>query len=99
MTNVEQEEFLQRIDLPDGRRIVILNWDGMDRLDAARNLYLMDRDGNPVWQVRSAFDSDGGPFTRVELHGGGKFDAHRWDGGIYEIDAETGFAAPKSFEK
>lgn len=74
-----------------------------DRLDpkifsdeeAARNVYKLDFSGNIIWQVSSKSDERGAPFTGIRIDEDGKLMAYRWDGGLYEIDIETGFATPK----
>lgn len=99
MVKVDLREIVSAMDLPDGRRLIILNWTGRSENEAARNLYLVGADGQVVWQVASKFDADGGPFTKLHSCNDEKAVAYRWDGGDYEIDMKTGFAIPKAFKK
>ena len=37
------------------------------REDFARNLWLMDAGGTPIWRVYSDYDAEGFPFSRVNM--------------------------------
>lgn len=82
------------MSLANGDRLILL-----DRLgnypveERARNIYLLDKDGNVLWRIHSRFDDEGHPFTRLhDEHG--VITAYRWDGGMYGIDLTTGAATP-----
>lgn len=91
------EDVAKRIDLLDGRSVLLLDRLAKEklygRLECARKIYLVDRSGMPIWQVESAFDADGGPFTNIVVSGA-ELQGYRWDGGIYIIDTNTGKAVP-----
>jgi hypothetical protein len=99
MTKIDLREILDSIDLSDGRRIVVLSWSGKKGIDITRNLYLVGVDGDLIWRVSSKFDTDAGPFTKIESYEDGNLSANRWDGGVYDIDMKTGFATPVAFKK
>jgi len=67
-------------------------------VECARNIYLMGEVGRRVWQVFSDFDAHAGPFTNI-IFNEGILKSYRWDGGMYEIDVETGRAVPGEFMK
>ncbi|MFP0197884.1 MULTISPECIES: hypothetical protein [Pseudomonas] len=69
-----------------------------DEAECSRNIYLIDEAGRRVWQVFSDFDAHAGPFTNIILNERG-LKGYRWDGGMYEIDIETGRAVPGEFMK
>lgn len=100
--SIDVKDIAKRVDLPDGRSVLLLDRLAKDRLygrlECARNIYLVDQDGNLLWQIESAFDADSGPFTNV-FADGAELKAYRWDGGTYVIDANTGRASPFQLEK
>jgi hypothetical protein len=77
-------------------------------IEYSRNIYMIDESDNIIWQVQSGFDADGfsGPFTGLRMRPAGFDDlsrityetealqAYRWNGGLYGIDLETGWATP-----
>jgi hypothetical protein len=63
----------------------------------ARNVSKSDAAGHVEWQVRSQFDAEGNPYTR--LHYANGVTAYRWDGGSYSIDLDTGSATPLVLER
>jgi hypothetical protein len=99
---IDMKDVVKRIDLPDGRRVLLLDRLAKEtlygRLECARNIYLTDQNGNIVWQVETAFDAGSGPFTNV-FTDGAELKAYRWDGGTYVIDAKNGHASPSSLER
>lgn len=89
------------LDLPGGTRVVLLDTLGKQALGAvarARNIYMLDASGRTLWQVSSAFDHDGGPFTNV-VYEDSELRAYRWDGGMYKIDISSGKASPSMLTK
>ena len=85
--------------LPDNRRVILLNW-SVKGIDTSRNVFLLDNKSKVIWQIRSDSDSEktSGPFTKLCITDG-RLRAYRWDGGMYDIDGETGFATPAEFLK
>jgi hypothetical protein len=90
-----------KIDLPNGSAIVLLDrlgkGDQYSKEELARNVFKIDADSRVEWQVRSQFDVEGNPFTR--LHYANGITAYRWDGGSYSIDLDTGAATPLVLER
>lgn len=90
-----------KIDLHDGRAIVLLNrlgkGDRYSKEEIARNVLRIDSAGHVELQVNSQLDDEGNPFTRIFLENG--LSAYRWDGGSYSIDLETGAATPLVLER
>lgn len=66
------------------------------REECARNIFLIDGEGDVLWQVSSDFDFDGGAFTNI-IFTEGRLQGYRWDGGMYDIDLATGKAEPGLF--
>jgi hypothetical protein len=66
--------------------------------DRSRNVISIDVGGNINWRIRSDFDLEGNPFTRIYLEEG-QLMAYRWDGGAYSIDVITGFATPMRLDR
>lgn len=102
MTNtLNAEDISSRIDLPNGGAIVLLDRLGkgaqFSKDELARNVFRIDAAGHVAWQVRSQFDAEGNPFTR--LHYANGVTAYRWDGGSYNIDLDTGAATPLVLER
>lgn len=99
---VGMEDIAKRIALSDGRIVLLLDRLAKEklygRLECARNIYLVDRNGMRIWQVESAFDENGGPFTNI-IVSGAEIHAYRWDGGIYVIDTNTGKAVPSQLTR
>lgn len=99
---IDMKDVVKRIDLPDGRSILLLDRLAKEklygRLECARNVYLVDQNGKAIWQVESAFDVDGGPFTNI-IARGTELKGYRWDGGIYVIDTNNGKASPLLLER
>lgn len=97
--NISWVEVSNRIDLPEGLIVVLLNRLGMESryglLECSKNIFLIDATGKIIWQVSSDFDVDGGPFTNL-LNENGKVKGYRWDGGLYQIDIRNGYAKPIS---
>lgn len=95
-------EISSRVDLPDGGAVVLLDRLGKsgryNKEELARNILRINIDGNIQWTVRSQFDVEGNPFTRLHFHEG-SLTAYRWDGGSYGIDVETGVATPLVLER
>jgi hypothetical protein len=95
--HINLSEKSKQLNHLSGGHIVLIDRLGMQekfgQLECARNIYLVDQNGAVMWQVNSDFDSDGGPFTNV-LDDLGELKAYRWDGGMYKIDLNTGFAIP-----
>ncbi|WP_221174471.1 hypothetical protein [Pseudomonas fluorescens] len=87
----------QIIELSTELSVILFDRLGQDgvfgSVECARNIFLIDREGNVVWQVTSDFDSNGGPFTNI-ICVGGRLQGYRWDGGMYEVDLATGRAEP-----
>lgn len=95
-------EVVDWLTLPDGNSIVLVDRLGKGGVYAheelARNVYLVDAKGNVRWQVRTDFDAQGGPFTRLHRNGD-TITAYRWDGGTYSLDIKTGVAQPLLLER
>jgi hypothetical protein len=94
---VDASEIISQIDLPNGDSIILLDrlgkGDRYSREELARNVFRIDRSNHIKWWVKSPFDGEENPFTRVHCDGG-KVTAYRSDGGSYWIDIETGAATP-----
>ncbi|HZF42279.1 MAG TPA: hypothetical protein VEZ48_02600 [Sphingomonadaceae bacterium] len=94
-------DYSSRIDLPNGSAIVLLDrlgkGDRYSNEELARNVFKIDAAGHVEWQVRSQFDAEGNPYTR--LHYANGVTAYRWDGGSYSIDLDTGSATPLVLER
>lgn len=59
-----------------------------------KNIFLVDKDCKTYWQIYTDFDNDeSGSFTNIFLENN-IAKAYRWDGGIYNINTETGKAVP-----
>lgn len=101
-SEIDLRDIKKVIDLSDGSKVLLLDRlgkkDEYTKEERARNVYRVKADGSIIWQVKSKFDSDGGPFTNIQ-YTDGVLAAYRWDGGDYEIDIETGEATPKRFAK
>lgn len=100
--HINLSEKYKQLNHLSGGHIVLIDRLGMEekfgQLECARNIYFIDKNGEIMWQVTSDFDSDGGPFTNV-IDDLGELKAYRWDGGMYKIDLNTGFAMPTSLTK
>ncbi|WP_283190196.1 hypothetical protein [Pseudomonas sp. PMCC200344] len=85
------------ISASESLKVVLIDRLGQEGLygpsECARNIYLIDDGDNVIWQVRSGFDSDGGAFTNITFTDG-RLQGYRWDGGMYDIDLNTGKAEP-----
>jgi len=90
-----------KVDLPNGGAIVLLDrlgkGDQYSKEELARNVFRIDAEGQVEWRVRSQFDAEGNPFTR--LHYANGVTAYRWDGGSYSIDLDSGAATPLVLER
>ena len=96
---IDQSEIKQQVSLANGERVVLLDRLGKyPKEEAARNVYRLNKDGDVLWRVRSQFDNEGNPFTRISNEQG-KLTAYRWDGGTYGIDKETGNATPLQLDR
>lgn len=91
-----------RLPISNSRTVVLLDRLGKEqtygREECARNIYLLDDTLQIIWQVRSKFDADGGPFTNI-VYEKQNLRGYRWDGGKYDIDLDTGEARPLSLTK
>lgn len=100
--HIASNEVSKRIDMKAGASIILLDRLAKEplhgRTECSRNIFLVDLFGKVVWQIESDFDNDGGPFTNI-IFNDGVAKGYRWDGGIYEIDLETGRATPLSLAK
>ncbi|MDD0968533.1 MULTISPECIES: hypothetical protein [Pseudomonas] len=94
---VDLDKVSKTIEISESLTLVLIDRLGQEALhgsiECARNIYLLDEAGQVVWQVVSDFDTDGGAFTNIILSDG-RIQAYRWDGGMYDIDVETGKAVP-----
>lgn len=97
------DAIINELHFYDEGRIVVFDRLGMEstygKIECARNVYLLGRNCELVWQVVSDFDSEGNPFTHITLNTSDSLIAYRWDGGVYIIDKESGFATPCSLLK
>lgn len=97
MININ-DKVLSELHFSDEGCIVVFDRLGMEntygKIECARNVYRLGKNCEYVWQVMSDFDSEGNPFTNMTLNTDGRLIAYRWDGGIYIIDKENGFATP-----
>ncbi|WP_248589700.1 hypothetical protein [Dickeya zeae] len=93
------DNILSEIFFDDGKRVVVIDQLEMKEkygnAECSQNLYLLDKNGNILWRVSCDFDGDGNPFTNVNLNDDKNIEAYRWNGGLYSINKETGFATPK----
>lgn len=98
----DPKEVASRLELPSGEVVVLLDrlgkGDRYSKEDQARNVFRIDGFGGVLWQIRSAFDSEGSPFTRLHMDQG-KLTAYRWDGGSYAVAIDTGVATPLVLER
>ena len=96
--DISMTEMVNELHFGDGSRVVVLELFGMEnsygKVECARNVYRLGKNEEPVWQVKSDFDSEGNPFTNITLNQEGSLVAYRWDGGTYVIDKENGYASP-----
>lgn len=101
-SNFNNSEVTKKINLEDGLSLVLLDRLAKEStygtLQCARNVFLVLSDTKIVWQISTDFDSDGGSFTNILLQSD-TAKAFRWDGGIYDIDLETGRAIPTQLLK
>lgn len=99
---LDSDEFKQVIELPDNRKLVLIDRLGMMQKygaeNCARNVYLVDSRGLQLWQISSNFDSFGDPFTSINLLDS-KVTAYRWDGASYTVNLENGFSIPSTLTK
>lgn len=96
--DISSGQIEKQIDLENGTSLVLF-----DRLakgltyspeERARNIYLLDKKGQPLWQIATDFDLEGNPFTNI-FHGENQqICGYRWDGSQYAIDLVTGRATP-----
>jgi len=97
ISNIELMGVSKKIKLSSGLMVVLLDKLGTQNnynlLECARNVFLVDLSGKVVWQVTSDFDVDGGPFTNI-FNEDGQIKGYRWDGGLYKINVENGYASP-----
>ena len=99
---IELNEVTKKIDLPDGQSVVLLDRLAKEPLygaiECARNIFLIKKTGEVIWQIKTKFDLDGDPFTNI-FYEESKLKAYRWDGGVYTINETTGSAIPVSLMK
>ena len=88
----------QRLSLPSGEQIVLVDLLNYPKLERGRNIYRLDRRGEILWRVSSLYDAEGSPFTQLHDEAG-QLTAYRWDGGTYGIDAVTGAATPLRLDR
>jgi hypothetical protein len=95
--NIDMQDVTKKIDLGDGSSVVLLDTLGKQdlygRLECARNVFLIDAGGKVVWQIRTNFDAESGPFTNI-FPDGSEIKGYRWDGGTYVININDGEAMP-----
>jgi hypothetical protein len=100
-TTINLEGVKAKVELPDGGCVVLLDMLGKagqySKDQIAKNIFRLDEKGEVKWQVFSDFDSEGSPFTRIDLQNG--INAYRWDGGTYSVNIETGEATPLQLER
>lgn len=67
--DISMTEMANELHFGDGSRVVVLELFGMEnsygKVECARNVYRLGKNEEPVWQVRSDFDSEGNPFTNI----------------------------------
>lgn len=94
---LDKNEASKIIELSEKLRVILVDrlgqGDVYGSIECARNIFLIDNEGNIIWQVSSDFDFDGGAFTNITF-ADGRLQGYRWDGGMYEIDLTTGKAEP-----
>jgi hypothetical protein len=85
--HIDKKPASKIISASESLKVVLIDRLGQEGLygpsECARNIFLIDDGDNVIWQVRSDFD-----FTDGRLQG------YRWDGGMYDIDLNTGKAEP-----
>lgn len=99
--NMNPDEVKDQIGLDDGAVVLLDRLGKSDRYsreDQARNVLRIGSDGCVKWRVRTNFDAEGSPFTKLNLENG-RLTAYRWDGGTYGIDLETGEGVPLQLER
>lgn len=96
-------KIISELCVNDGNKVILY-----DRLDkecffsqeqCARNIYLVNVNSKIIWQIYSDYDFEGNPFTSIRADNAGDITAYRWDGGLYVIDKNTGFAKPHQLIK
>jgi hypothetical protein len=89
------------INLSQNRFIVLLNFFDLlfenNKIEAERNIFLIDSIGHIIWRVNSENSVQGG-FVDVS-YSEGKLKAIGWNTGLYSIDEKTGFATPEMLLK
>jgi hypothetical protein len=100
--HIDVTDIEKKIELPGGVTLVLQDRLAKEniygQLECARNIFLMDANSKIVWQIQTDFDSDGGSFTNIFADDSG-IKGYRWDGGVYEIDLESGKGAPLILQK
>lgn len=96
LTKNQHALICQEVDLPQGRRIVLLDVGG--RSDIAldehnRNIYCIGRDGEIFWQVQAIEpDVERDSFAFICVNKKGEICADRFFGNEFVIDSMTGVA-------
>lgn len=87
------------LSLQDGGRIILEDVIGkpISGERKQRNIYRLSANGDTVWRVSGPEDDD--PYTNVYFTETGLLMGYNWNGGEYQIDAETGKAVFKAFLK
>ncbi|MBU9834390.1 hypothetical protein ACE2AK_26270 [Rahnella perminowiae] len=97
------DQIVNELSVKDGNKVVLYDRLDMEsiygREQCARNVYLIDASAQVIWQVYSEYDSEGNPFTNISVDDLGNITAYRWDGGLYFINENIGFAKPQKLIK
>lgn len=99
---IDLDEISKRINLSNGVSIIMVDRLGKEKnfssLECAKNIFAIDQEFNVIWQIYTDFDSSSGPFTNIFLDGD-ILKGYRWDGGIYNIDLNSGIGTPASLAR
>ena len=91
MSSVDLQLAIQRLELPDGDLVVLLDREKVESGSARqRNLYRTSANGDVRWQVADYQPIPSlSTFTHIELTEE-CIEAHNFDGGCYKISTEDG---------
>jgi hypothetical protein len=103
-SNADYTESKQIIKIDDNSMVVIIKWNAKifdnDELEALRNIFLVDKEGNVIWRVSSK--DDDAPFVGHFISINYKdniLTAFRWGGFKCNIDIKTGIVTDTTFVK
>ena len=98
----KNSDLKKTLDAGGGAKIVLYNSLAKEKeygeLDCARNVYLVNNEGEVGWRVFSSSDAAGDPFVDIYMEEGELYGS-RWDSFRYMINIETGKAIRDDFIK